>query len=142
MKKIETFQNFLNENLGTAQNEFGTFFVKMLAVRDQGHIFHWQTYSYARHKAFGKTYDTLEDLIDTFVEEAMGKYGRFTLDGETNTIQLANLKELKPEAMLDTIISALNQFSEQFEETDTNLLNVRDEMLGAINKLKYLLTLE
>jgi DNA-binding ferritin-like protein len=113
-----------------------------LGLQAQLRIFHWQTKGYARHKAFGKTYDTLEDLIDTFVEEAMGKYGRFTLDDETNTIQLANLKELKPEAMLDTIISALNQFSEQFEETDTNLLNVRDEMLGAINKLKYLLTLE
>jgi DNA-binding ferritin-like protein len=113
-----------------------------LGLQAQLRIFHWQTKGYARHDAFGVTYDTLEDLIDTFVEEAMGKYGRFTLDDETNTIQLANLKELKPEAMLDTIISALNQFSEQFEETDTNLLNVRDEMLGAINKLKYLLTLE
>jgi DNA-binding ferritin-like protein len=113
-----------------------------LGLQAQLRIFHWQTKGYARHNAFGMTYDTLEDLIDTFVEEAMGKYGRFTLDDETNTIQLANLKELKPEAMLDTIISALNQFSEQFEETDTNLLNVRDEMLGAINKLKYLLTLE
>jgi DNA-binding ferritin-like protein len=113
-----------------------------LGLQAQLRIFHWQTKGYARHNAFGVTYDTLEDLIDTFVEEAMGKYGRFTLDDETNTIQLANLKELKPEAMLDVIISALNQFSEQLEESDTNLLNVRDEMLGAINKLKYLLTLE
>jgi DNA-binding ferritin-like protein len=113
-----------------------------LGLQAQLRIFHWQTKGYARHNAFGVTYDTLEDLIDTFVEEAMGKYGRFILDDETNTIQLANLKELKPEAMLDTIISALNQFSEQFDESDTNLLNVRDEMLGAINKLKYLLTLE
>jgi DNA-binding ferritin-like protein len=113
-----------------------------LGLQAQLRIFHWQTKGYARHNAFGMTYDTLEDLIDTFVEEAMGKYGRFTLDDETNTIQLANLKELKPEAMLDTIISALNQFSEQFDESDTNLLNVRDEMLGSINKLKYLLTLE
>jgi DNA-binding ferritin-like protein len=113
-----------------------------LGLQAQLRIFHWQTKGYARHNAFGMTYDTLEGLIDTFVEEAMGKYGRFTLDDETNTIQLANLKELKPEAMLDTVISALNQFSEQFEESDTNLLNLRDEMLGAINKLKYLLTLE
>ena len=113
-----------------------------LGLQAQLRIFHWQTKGYARHNAFGVTYDTLEDLIDTFVEEAMGKYGRFILDDETNTIQLANLKELKPEAMLDTIISALNQFSEQFEESDTNLLNLRDEMLGSINKLKYLLTLE
>ena len=113
-----------------------------LGLQAQLRIFHWQTKGYARHNAFGATYDTLEDLIDTFVEEAMGKYGRFVLDDETNVIQLSNLKELKPEAMLDTIILGLNQFSEQFEETDTNLLNVRDEMLGAINKLKYLLTLE
>ena len=113
-----------------------------LGLQAQLRIFHWQTKGYARHNAFGVAYDTLEDLIDTFVEEAMGKYGRFTLDGETNTIELANLKELKPEAMLDTIILALNQFSEQFEDSDTNLLNVRDEMLGVINKLKYLLTLE
>jgi DNA-binding ferritin-like protein len=113
-----------------------------LGLQAQLRIFHWQTKGYARHNAFGVTYDTLEDLIDTFVEEAMGKYGRFVLDDETNVIQLTNLKELKPEAMLDTVILALNQFSEQFEETDTNLLNVRDEMLGAINKLKYLLTLE
>jgi hypothetical protein len=27
------------------------------------------------------------------------------------------------------------------EESDTDLLNLRDEMLGELNKLKYLLTL-
>jgi DNA-binding ferritin-like protein len=113
-----------------------------LGLLAQLKIFHWQTKGFARHTALGETYDVLDDLIDTFVEEAMGKYGRFILDDETNTIQLANLKELKPEAMLDTVIEALNQFSSQYDETDTNLLNIRDEMLGSMNKLKYLLTLE
>jgi DNA-binding ferritin-like protein len=113
-----------------------------LGLQAQLKVLHWQTKGYARHKALGETYDNLEDLIDTFVEEAMGKYGRFVLDDETNTIQLANLKELKPEAMADTVIEALNQFSSQYDETDTNLLNIRDEMLGLLNKLKYLLTLE
>lgn len=122
-------------NLNTNVNLF-------LGLQAQLRIFHWQTKGIARHQALGMTYDTLDDLIDTFIEEGMGKYGRFTLDDKTNTIQLSNLKELKPEAMLDTVVEALNQFTEQFEETDTNLLNVRDEMLGAINKLKYLLTLE
>jgi hypothetical protein len=28
------------------------------------------------------------------------------------------------------------------EESDTDLLNIRDEMLAELNKLKYLLTLE
>ena len=31
---------------------------------------------------------------------------------------------------------------EMLETTDTDLLNIRDEMLGEINKTKYLLTLK
>ena len=44
--------------------------------------------------------------------------------------------------MINTVKSALNQYSEQFEPTDTDILNIRDEMLGLFNKLSYLLTLE
>jgi len=84
----------------------------------------------------------LSDLTDTFVEAAMGKYGRFKLDDETNTITLVNLSELKPEEMVNTVKNALIQYTEQFEPTDTDILNIRDEMLGLFNKLSYLLTLE
>jgi DNA-binding ferritin-like protein len=113
-----------------------------LGLQAQLRILHWQTKGIARHQALGMTYDTLDDLIDSFVEQAMGKYGRFTLTDETSVIKLSNLKDLKPEDMANTVVEALNQFTQQYEETDTDLLNIRDEMLGAINKLKYLLTLE
>jgi hypothetical protein len=105
-------------------------------------INHWQTKGYARHNAFGSTYDELEDLVDSYVEEAMGKYGRFVLDEETNTIKLSNLTELDMKGFINTVRDALIQITEQVEETDTNLLNIRDEMLGLVNKLSYLLTLE
>lgn len=113
-----------------------------LGLQSQLRILHWQTKGIARHQALGMTYDTLDDLIDTFVEQAMGKYGRFTLTDETSVIKLSNLKDLKPEDMVNTVAEALIQFTQQYDETDTDILNVRDEMLGAINKLKYLLTLE
>ena len=113
-----------------------------LGLSAQLKVMHWQTKGYSRHKAFGETYDELGELMDTFVEEAMGKYGRFKLDNETNTITLANLSELKPEEMVNTVKEALIQYTDQFEPTDTNLLNIRDEMLGLFNKLSYLLTLE
>ena len=113
-----------------------------LGLSAQLKVMHWQTKGYSRHQAFGNTYDTLSDLTDTFVEAAMGKYGRFKLDDETNTITLVNLSELKPEEMINTVKNALNQYSEQFEPTDTDILNIRDEMLGLFNKLSYLLTLE
>jgi hypothetical protein len=103
---------------------------------------HWQTKGYAKHKALDKTLDKLIDLVDQFVEEAMGKYGRFKLDDETKTIQLSNLSEINTKAMIDTVCDALIQYNQQFEENDTNLLNIRDEMLGLFRRLQYLLTLE
>lgn len=113
-----------------------------LGLQSQIKIMHWQTKGYAKHKALDETLDELYDLVDQFVEEAMGKYGRFKLDEETKTIQLSNLSEIDTKAMIDTICDALTQYNQQFEENDTNLLNIRDEMLGLFRKLQYLLTLQ
>jgi DNA-binding ferritin-like protein len=114
----------------------------LLETQLQIKINHWQTKGFARHNAFGGFYDALDELIDTFVESAMGKYGRFVLSDEEKTIQLSNLSELDPKAMLNTVREALIQMSDEFEETDTDLMNIRDEILGELNKLAYLLTLE
>jgi DNA-binding ferritin-like protein len=114
----------------------------LLSLQTQMKINHWQTKGLARHKAFGKFYDSLSDLIDTFVESAMGKYGRFTLDEETKTLQLSNLSELDMKGLVNTVRESFVQMSEQLDPSDTDLLNIRDEMLGELNKLSYLLTLE
>jgi hypothetical protein len=114
----------------------------LLEVQVQFKINHWQTKEFSRHNAFGGIYDALGDLIDRFVEESMGKYGRFVLDDESKTINLQNLAELDLKGMLKTTKDALIQFTEEFEPTDTNLMNIRDEILGEVNKLQYLLTLE
>ena len=114
----------------------------LLGLQIQMKINHWQTKGYARHNAFGGFYDTLGGLIDTFVESAMGKYGRFTLDEETKTIQLNNLSELDMKGLVNTVRESFVQMSEQLDPSDTDLLNIRDEMLGELNKLSYLLTLE
>jgi DNA-binding ferritin-like protein len=114
----------------------------LLGLQIQMKINHWQTKGFARHNAFGGFYDSLSDLIDTFVESAMGKYGRFTLDEETKTIQLSNLSELDMKGLVNTVRESFVQMSEQLDPSDTDLLNIRDEMLGELNKLSYLLTLE
>ncbi len=114
----------------------------LLSLQTQMKINHWQTKGFARHNAFGGFYDSLNGLIDTFVESAMGKYGRFTLDEETKTIQLSNLSELDMKGLVNTVRESFVQMSEQLDPSDTDLLNIRDEMLGELNKLSYLLTLE
>jgi DNA-binding ferritin-like protein len=114
----------------------------LLSLQIQMKINHWQTKGFARHNACGGFYDSLSGLIDTFVESAMGKYGRFTLDEETKTIQLSNLSELDMKGLVNTVRESFVQMSEQLDPSDTDLLNIRDEMLGELNKLSYLLTLE
>ncbi len=112
----------------------------LLGLQVQMKINHWQTKGYARHQAFGGFYDSLDDLIDTFVESAMGKYGRFVLEDENKTIQLNNLSELDMKGLIVTVRKAFVEMD--IDGTDTDLLNIRDEMLGELNKLSYLLTLE
>jgi len=48
----------------------------LIRIQEQLRIFHWQTESYAQHKAFGKAYEELGELIDQFVEVYMGKNGK------------------------------------------------------------------
>ena len=50
----------------------------LMASRDQAHIFHWQVNgpsSYSEHKALGKYYDAIPDMLDALVEAYQGKHG-------------------------------------------------------------------
>jgi len=102
----------------------------LIGLHAQLKIFHWQTKGFARHNGFADTRDTLEDLMDEFVEQAMGQYGRFKLDDETNTIELVNIVDVTPEEMVETICQSFVQWTDSIDKKDTNLLNLRDEMLG------------
>jgi len=114
----------------------------MVQMEQQLRILHWQTKSYARHKAFGDIYDALGDLIDKFAEVCMGKHGRISLE-QNNSIELLNLEEIKPldfcDASVEMLISGCSTLDQKM---DSDLLNIRDEMLAEINKLKYLLSLQ
>lgn len=115
--------------------------IMLLQIQNQFRILHWQTTSEARHVAYGNIYGDLNENIDEFVEIFMGKYGRFELNEEGSTITLYNIKTLEINSFLKTCVDFFKSFtSELSAEDDTDLLNIRDEMLGSINKLKYLLT--
>ena len=113
-----------------------------LGIQAQFKVLHWQTGSYSKHKAFDGIYEAFDGLIDTFMESYMGKYGRVALDGE-DTFKLSNIGEMNIGEFLDTLTQFLLSFNNQLDDRkDSDLLNLRDEMLGEVNKLKYLLTLK
>jgi DNA-binding ferritin-like protein len=112
---------------------------QLIYLQLQIRIYHWQTKSYARHKAFGKFYDSLGDLLDTFVETYQGIYGRVAF---AQSLDLRNLDETTDlEKILTNAISMLTNEVEDIQ-SHSDLLNIRDEMIGAMNHLRYLLTLE
>jgi Family of unknown function (DUF5856) len=114
-----------------------------LGIEAQLKVLHWQTGSYAKHQAFGAVYDSLSDLVDSFMEIYMGKYGRIALEGSEDTIQLSNIGELNVDEFINTVLDYLISFDNKLNaQKDSDLLNLRDEMMAEFNKLKYLLTLK
>jgi len=111
---------------------------KMIEMEQQLRIWHWQTKLFSRHQAYGQTYNALGVLIDSFMEVYMGKYDRVSAP---SSIQLQDLGE-NVEVKLDEYTNFLASISNELSDTDTDLLNIRDEILALLNKLKYLLTLK
>ena len=116
------------------------YITSLLTLQNQLRIFHWQTTSYAEHNAFGKAYEDLDDLIDSFIETMMGKKGRILSNGGFN-IQLGNYRETDPVAFLKQYDAMLTSLDSELSETDTDLQNIRDDMKGVVNHTLYLLTL-
>jgi len=113
----------------------------MLQMQKQYQIFHWQTTSFSQHKSFGKIYESLDESIDTFIETYMGKYGRVISASKFN-LEMSNYSDLNFSTATDSYIEFLINLTNMLDAArDTDLLNIRDEILGNLNRLKYLLTL-
>jgi hypothetical protein len=116
--------------------------LKLIQIQTQFKFLHWQTFGDAKHKSYGKIYDSLGDNIDKFVETMMGKQGRVEFEPEFS-IMFQDIKNLSVQNFLDGITEFLVGMTDKLDKRyDTDLLNIRDEMLGDINQLKYRLTLK
>jgi hypothetical protein len=114
-----------------------------LGIEAQLKVLHWQTSSYAKHQAFGETNDRFSDLVDSFIEIYMGKNGKIALEGPEDAILLSNIGELSVDEFINTVIDYLISFDNKLNaQRDSDLLNLRDEMMAEFNRLRYLLTLK
>jgi hypothetical protein len=117
--------------------------LKFVGMQQQFRILHWQTKSYAKHNAYGSIYESLDGFIDEFIEIYMGKYGRVSFNSGEGNINLKNTDSLDLNSFIKENISWLKGLSQKLNsENDSDLLNIRDEVMGSLNKLRYLLTLK
>ena len=112
-------------------------------MREQIKLYHWQTNQFARHKATDEVLEALDGSVDKYVEIYMGKYGRPKITSSTNTVRVQNMADKTAAKFIKMCIVYLEgPLVKRLKPTDTDLINVRDEMLAELNKLLYLYTLE
>ena len=116
------------------------FFEMLLMVK----LFHWKTYSYATHKATDELYSKLNEDIDKFIEILLGKTSsRIDLMGHKSIslIDLNSPEQLKSKIeSFKSYLVGLTNNKGLSSMTNTDLLNIRDEILGDMNQFLYLLT--
>ena len=136
----------LGENVSTLKggriNEAHVMIPVLFRFRQQLHVYHWQTTRYARHKASDELLGSLTDFIDKFMEIYFGKYGRVAFPEEVN-IKIGNMSDENGMKFLDEMINYYIEVLPTYldPKNDTDLLNLKDEILASTNQIKYLYSL-
>ena len=114
-------------------------------------IYHWSTLSYPTHKATDELHDKLSKLVDSFIEIYIGHCSRGKGDGvpvfrfkseKSASIEFCECKSLEAFCkVLDDNIVHLEGLTERLNGY-TDLVNIRDEMVGALAQALYLLRLK
>jgi DNA-binding ferritin-like protein len=141
--KTNTRKRYTRKNLTSNQfqSEITCKFLEMLIMVK---LYHWKTQSYAQHKATDELYSKLNENIDKFMEVLLGKTETRTNLLKKPTISLIDLssKEQLKKQIDDFKVYLVNLTDNKFiiKMSNTDLLNIRDEILGDLNQFLYLLT--
>lgn len=107
----------------------------LLEAASQIRVLHWGTSSYAEHVALGDLYEAVNDATDRIAEALMGAQAqRLKLKGTLELVDYA-------EGMPASYVTGLGKALESIAGLPTDILNTRDDLLGAVHKTSYLLTL-
>lgn len=111
---------------------------KLAYFHEQIHLLHWQTRSFAEHKALDGLYSFLQDFKDDVVEKLMGYTGK--------RIQSLTIEAIDSKADSDKVVDDITKFAEELMKfADTNkyidISNMAQDLSGQAAKVKYLLTL-
>lgn len=94
---------------------------------------HYVTKSYAAHGAFGRTYDSLDELIDTITEKLIG----YTKSDPTE-FTIGTIKAISPAELADQIITLAGKLEQFAKSKYPDIENLAQELSGVGAQLKYL----
>ncbi len=142
-RDLDSGETGLQPNQATSSSISNLAFKNLQQV-SQIKLFHWQTKSYAEHKALDKLFSGLVELSDNLVESCMGKYGRPQAGEKNVNFNLSDYQKENLEEYLNSLILCYEgECKESLDpKKDSDLLNILDEMVALVNKTKYLITLK
>lgn len=111
---------------------YSLFIGTLMQSRNQAHIYHLQTESFAAHKALQDYYEGIVDLIDGLVESYQGRYGILHGYSMANQIKEDNNPTLYFEGLckfVETIRTKVPQ--------DSYIQNEIDNVVNLIESTKY-----
>ena len=110
---------------------------KLTYFQEQVHLLHWQTNSYAEHKALGSLYEYIQEFKDDLIEKLMGYIGR-----KPAVYKLEPLSTSTSNVVVDELLSFAKSLKEYGEmNCYQDVCNLSDSLSGETAKVKYLLTL-
>jgi DNA-binding ferritin-like protein len=146
-KRNKTYKNLykLPGNVDEFEREITVRFLEMIIMIK---LYHWKTYSYATHKATDDLYSKLNENMDKFIEVLLGKAGNRINLLKTTSLKLKDfnsstddMKKFKHEIIkFKEYLVNLNSNPFMVKMANTDLYNIRDEILGDLNQFLYLFT--
>jgi hypothetical protein len=108
----------------------------LMNSREQAHVFHLTTNSFAQHKALQQYYEGIVPLLDSWAEAYMGRYGRL----KRITMNKRYMSDPKKAKMYFRSLLARVRLVKL--PKDTYLKNIQDEIIALIRSTIYMLSLK
>jgi hypothetical protein len=97
-------------------------------------MFHWQTKRYSIHHNLDEYFKIFLEKMDELIEIWQGIYGKIKLKKP----MIISVVNQNPKLFI-TKLNQFTKFLKSLKEKDEGFKNIRDEIIGINNKLKYLL---
>lgn len=110
-----------------------------LYFQNQVRLYHWKTKSHPRHNASGDLYKDLDPLIDLFIESLQGSKdnGNYRIPYDKFELEFKSVGEKEIVVVLTSFKDVLEKQIDKIISKNSDLANIRDEMLSEVNKTLY-----
>ena len=113
----------------------------MMEFRNQIKLYHWKTSSFARHKGTDKFLEKFDKLFDEFIEVLTGSRGEKISD--SFSVKFVQVTDKTASGYVKSFREWLTEsLPTLLFEHETDLSNLRDEILANTNRLLYLFELK